>query len=222
LATFSRVQENSCRLALDLSKACSATAIIVMPVYAILGLTGGDLVHVFASEKWQHVEGLIPWLSLSGLVTILWTPALSSILAIGRPGLVSIVPGGVFCMVATAILVVEPSDGLQAVICWTLPIVLAWPANLALARYTLGVNIREQLAHLGPAFLATGCIMGAMLGARSLFGSGPSHAGIAGELGTGGIGYLLLIATMTRVLFRRAESAERPALMRAKWTGEAQ
>lgn len=205
LPLFSRAQTDNRNLAVSLWQASGTAAVILMPVYAILALTGDNLVHLFAGKQWQNMQGLILWLSVAGLVVVLWTPAYCAIIATGRPGLLAIVSSLLMLGLAVTIWVTKPASGLQAVICWMGPLLAAWPATFVITRYAVGLSIRNQLTCLVPALVSSALVTGAILVARHLLSLDTARVIVFSEVAIAGLTYAGFIVVLYFVFMRSVD-----------------
>lgn len=201
LPVFSRAQNDRREIERSLLNAICLVGLLLLPLYAVLALTADDFIRVLASERWLGMEGLIPWLVLGGIAAILQIPAMTAILALGRPVAIAVTACGVLSALLIELLVIAPATGVQAVVCWTLPLVGGLPASLFVARWIVGVSLYRQLLSLVPACLAAALVCGAVMAVRHMYASGGGSAAVLRETCAAAVVYLALIGSLA-IAFR--------------------
>lgn len=207
LPIFSRFQQDPKAMTVSLRQAASITAAFLVPVFVGLALTAGDLLGLFASSKWQGMDGLVPWLCVAGIVIIIQTPAGAAILAVGRPMLISFGASGVLALLLIELFAYGPTTGLQAIVCWTLPLLAGVPIYSVITRRAVGLGYRAQFVSLIPAILITSMVAAATLAAGQFPHAGSQLVKAAGELVAAGVAYLLAITTFVVVYRQRPQWA---------------
>jgi hypothetical protein len=136
------------------------------------------------------VGDLLPWLCAGAIVAVIRTPSWTAVLAVGRPLLTASVQAGILVATLGAVIIVSPQTGMQAVMCWTVPLALSLPASLAIAGRPIGATLREQAVALLPAVLCAGTVAAAMIGARAIAGPQADGERLVYELAAGAVAYL--------------------------------
>jgi O-antigen/teichoic acid export membrane protein len=194
LPMFSRMQGDSKAVIMAVWKASSITAILLIPLYVGLALTGHDLVELLASARWQEMDGLISWFCIAGIVVVLATPSNTAMLAVGRPILVSVTSAFVWISLLVGILVVAPGTALQAVVCWTVPVIAGLVTNVLVSHYAIGFDVKRQLSSRLPGIFVAGLVAGSIVSMGYLLQSESEIVRLAGEMSVSGVIYLLSAA----------------------------
>jgi PST family polysaccharide transporter len=203
LPLFARAQGNARRLRAYLHESSFLATALLAPLFVGLALSSADLVGWLGAAKWQGMGDLLPWLCAGAIVAIIRTPSWTAILAVGQPLLTASVLAGILVATLGAVVIVSPETGMQAVICWTAPLLLSLPASLAVAGRPIGATLREQVAALLPAVMCAGTIAAAMIGARVIAEPKAGGERLVYELAAGAVAYLLSLWWVRRVVRER-------------------
>lgn len=195
LPVFSRVQTDRSAIEAAVGRGCNVSGTLLIPLFAGLAFTGGDLVAAFATPSWQDMRGLFPWFCAAGVATITAIPSNTAILAVGRPALISAESIVVLAGLVTGILAIAPSTGEQAALCWTLPTLLGLLISMTVARFAIGFTARDQVLSRIPAVaVSIGVVLAAEL-AHGALGHQAPLLRAAAEIAAGGAIYLLATGT---------------------------
>jgi O-antigen/teichoic acid export membrane protein len=208
LPIFSRVKGGPASLATSLARANLLNGILLVPLFVTLALTGDDLIRLLAPGKWGGMAGLVSWLAVAGVATVVQVAPATAILAAGRPLLSGFPAVAILSLVLITVLAMSPSNGVQAAMCWTLSLLFGLPIELAVLHYVMKIDLLVQLRSWTPGLLATFGTAAATLATEKILSGTSPPLRLVAALIAAGVAYLLSVAVVAAVLRRRRQLAQ--------------